>query len=562
MKKIFLILILVTTFFTIDKVDAASANISIWANKSRVIVGETVTVTVKVSSSSALGSWSFDMSKSSNLSYVSSSFGGATVIDYGNASTYSKTYTFTYKAISSGSAKVSVVNQRVVDFNTATNMTSSGASVYFTTMTQAELEATYSKNNNLSSLEVEGYTLTPEFDSDVLDYSLVVENDVRTINIIASKEDSTATLNGGGEVQLIEGENLFPIKVTAQNGSVKTYNLKVTVKELIPIEVVVNNTSYTVVRKQESLPTMPDLFEPKTIMIDTEEVLAYYNELNNITLVALQTETGEVSLFQYFEDTYIKYEELKFEQNYIIPLEFDNELEGFTKTNVKIGDISVLGYVKDGYPLIYGLNINTGEKHIYSYDETENTVQKYLIIEEKVDNTLLYIIYGLSGFIALTYLVIIIKKITRKKTKYDFFDETSDEVTKMPKETVEKIKKEKVKKEKVKKEKIKKEKVKKEKIEKEKHSKLEKNVLETVTEPVVIKVLDENKEINKSDDINKEKDDIETFLDETTKTDKITKSENKDIDDFIEENTKAKKTRTDKYDLNKTLETITKKKTK
>lgn len=33
-------------------------------------------------------------------------------------------------------------------------------------MTQSELEATYSKNNYLSNLEVEGYTLTPEFDKD------------------------------------------------------------------------------------------------------------------------------------------------------------------------------------------------------------------------------------------------------------------------------------------------------------------------------------------------------------------------------------------------------------
>ena len=55
MKKISLIIFSIfLSFLIINKVDASSATISVYSSKSTVIVGDTVTVTVKVSSSAVI----------------------------------------------------------------------------------------------------------------------------------------------------------------------------------------------------------------------------------------------------------------------------------------------------------------------------------------------------------------------------------------------------------------------------------------------------------------------------------------------------------------------------
>ena len=58
MKKISLFIVsIVLSFICINKIYASNATINVTTNKSTVIVGDTVVITVKVSSSSNLGSW-------------------------------------------------------------------------------------------------------------------------------------------------------------------------------------------------------------------------------------------------------------------------------------------------------------------------------------------------------------------------------------------------------------------------------------------------------------------------------------------------------------------------
>ena len=61
MKKIYLLILgIVLSFIFINNVDAATANISVSASKSRVIVGDTVNITIRLSSSANIGSWDFN----------------------------------------------------------------------------------------------------------------------------------------------------------------------------------------------------------------------------------------------------------------------------------------------------------------------------------------------------------------------------------------------------------------------------------------------------------------------------------------------------------------------
>lgn len=436
MKKIkYLILLFVLCLIPAIKVDAASANISVSASKSRVMVGETVVVTVKISSSSNLGSWSFDVSPSSNLTLVSSSFGGLFVKDVVTSPTQkSKTYTFTFKAKSSGTGSVTIKNSSIYDYDES-QMSATNGSVSFKMMTYAELEATYSKNNYLSSLKVEGYNLTPNFDKDTLEYNLEVENGVESAKIIATKEDNTATIKGTGEVSLEEGINTFDIVVTAQNGSKRTYKLNITVKELSPIEVTLNGSTYNVIRKKELMPKANMYFQETTIKINDEDVPAYYNEASNITLVGLKNESLESKLYIYDNGEYKLYEEISFNQLFIQILDMDESLldEGYTISKINVGDKSLAVYTKEGhtYPVLYGVNLETGEKNLYKYDSKENTLQRLEnIIIENNEELYFMIIIGMFGFIIISYILFIIlllkknkkskKKIEKKKNKDDF----------------------------------------------------------------------------------------------------------------------------------------------
>lgn len=417
-KKILYLVTILISLFAFSNVKAANANISVTSNKSRVIVGDTVTVTVKISSSDALGAWSFDVVASNNLKLIESSIGGGSyVVDYGNGSLKSKTYTFKYKANSSGTGTVSVRNSNVRGWDELSMPTTNG-STSFKMMTRAELEASYSKNNNLKSLSIEGYDFTPEFNKDVLQYTLELENGIESINVSATKEDSTASIEGTGTISLSEGVNPVKIVVTAQNGSTKTYTINVTVKELSPIEVTVDGKKYNVIRKEEFMPAASIYYESTKVMIGEEEVPGYYNSHTDFTLVGLKDEEGNTGLFLYKDGVYSNYQELNFNQIAIYYLELDEIPEGYIKDTITIGENRVTAYTKEGaYPLIYGMNLETGVKRLYQYDQEENTLQRFKEISNDKENMYFYCIIGLISFIALTYLIIVIVMIRNNKKK-------------------------------------------------------------------------------------------------------------------------------------------------
>ncbi|NLV47224.1 MAG: SH3 domain-containing protein [Clostridiaceae bacterium] len=84
-------------------------------------------------------------------------------------------------------------------------------------------------NNWLKSLIVEGYQLTPGFTAaNTGEYDLIVENNVSSINLTGTLVTSLATVSGTGVKQLAVGENIFPVVVTAENGSQRTYTVSIT----------------------------------------------------------------------------------------------------------------------------------------------------------------------------------------------------------------------------------------------------------------------------------------------------------------------------------------------
>lgn len=422
MKKIKKLLLFLTVIIVFPlTANAATANISI-KTKGTPVVGNTITATVTVSSGTAMGSWQYLISYDTSVLKLTS--GTTSVADYttSKSGVKSKSYTLKFNVIKSGNASINVGSYLVYALDeSAMGVTTSNASIK--AITQAELEATYSKDNNLKSLVVDGYEITPAFDKDTLEYSVTVPSTVDTVNIKATKNDGTATVSGDGEKEVIEGSNPFEIVVTAQNGSSKTYKINVIVEDINPIEVTINNTNYSVVKRADNL-EKPTLFEETTVLIGEVEVPAFKNDILGITLVGIKDEEGNISLAIYKDGKYEIYNELSSNNILIYILEFKEPFKDYIKTTIKINDVDVevYKYNKDSkFSIIYGKNIETGKEDYYVYDEIDKTFQRYndeqiVGLNDTIKNYL-YVIYTLSGCFILIAICFIISSMAKKKSK-------------------------------------------------------------------------------------------------------------------------------------------------
>ena len=433
MKKIKGLILIIFTFICsiafVGNVNAANANIAVTTNKSTVAIGSTVTVTVRISSSDYLGAWDFTLNyDSSKFSYVSGS--EIRVVEWAQtATTKSKTYTYTFRARTSGSAKFNITSSLAYAMSDNSKMSITNGSRTVTIKSQAEIEASYSGNNNLASLSIEGYADQIAFNKDTLEYNVEVPSDITTIKINARRADSTASVSGSGEQAVTEGLNKFEIIVTAQNGKEKTYILNVNVVDPNPINVKVNGNEYTIVKKSDSM-IKPQTFEEITIHIEGIEVPAFKSEKTGFTLIGLKDNEGQIDLYIYHEetDTYTKYIELTVTSIIFYPLNKKEELN-YTLTKITINNLELEAYhlsEDSDYYLVYGMNIETGEESWYLYDLKENTLQRYDSKTNNKDNSNMDIYQILSlVFGGTTILCLII--ITAQSNKYKKLNKKIDE---------------------------------------------------------------------------------------------------------------------------------------
>lgn len=449
-KYLLLSLITFITFFsTALLANAANLNLTESLSTSSTVVGNTVTVTVKMSSTVPLGYINYSMSYDTSKLTLTSGTQNNVLYSF-TGSEKSTTVTFKFKAKASGSATVSLKINEALDFDGNNLSGSKSVSKTINIKTQAEVEASYSKNNNLSKLTISEGTLDPVFNKNTLNYSVEVPNEVTKITISGSKEDSKSYVDGFKTYDLEEGLNKIAVKVTAQNGSSKTYTINVTRKELAPITVEVDGKSLNVVRKKDLIEAPNSNYQETTIEINNEEVPAFINEATNTTLVGLKDGEGNISLYIYNDGNYQEYKEFIFDSIIITEANGNNIPEGYEKTSIKIGDKEITAYKeKDGnndYYLLNGTNITTGKENLYQYDSKEKTIQifnnsmltKINELEAK-ESDYIYVIFALGGALIITYLVILISNIRKiRKAKKRKNEEKIEKVDKEIEQKIEK----------------------------------------------------------------------------------------------------------------------------
>ena len=458
MKKIKLLLIgVILSLVMPNVVNAASGTIGI-SSSSTVVVGNTVTVTVTLSSSTALGAWEFDINYDSSYLQLTSSNAennGTYFVGYVTGSnTKSKTYTLKFRALKSGTTNITVGSYDVYAWDES-SMSISRSNKKLTLMTQEELEASYSKDNNLKSLNVivgeESYEIDPEFSADVLEYNVTVPTGTTMVNVNATKNDSTAIVDGDGEIEVTEGLNTIPIVVTAQNGDEKTYTLIVNVEDQNPINVAIDGKNYTVV-KSATLLTAPTSFSETTVQIDGFQIPAFVNDAIDYTLVGLKDEDGKVALYRYLDGEYTLYNEFNSKSYTLVPVAFDKELD-YIKTMVEINGVSmdVYKYSEDSnLVIINAINLETGKEDLYLYDPDSGAA---IVFDESfiqdTNQTIEYYTYIIIAFGAALLLMLIVifvllhstKKKQKKIKEFILKQEAKIEATRKLNDVVSEVKK-------------------------------------------------------------------------------------------------------------------------
>ena len=178
--------------------------------------------------------------------------------------------------------------------------------------------------------------------------------------------------------------------------------------------VTVDGNDYTVVRKSSEV-TPPITFSSTTVVIEGEEVPAFESEITGYLLVALKDANGDIKFYIYEDDKYTLYEERVFNSTtlYMIKPEDKDIPEGYELTNMSISGIPTDAYKSEDskYPLLYGVNVQTGKTNWYSYDEEEMTLQRYInpsVKEVEVDDTKYLIVIGVLGGTSLLLLIVLL----------------------------------------------------------------------------------------------------------------------------------------------------------
>jgi len=83
-----------------------------------------------------------------------------------------------------------------------------------------------SSNNYLSSLSLDGVTISPSFDKNVTSY--IAEVDGENVTVLALAEDQKALVSGTGNKTLVYGQNTIIVKVTSESNEVREYKIVVT----------------------------------------------------------------------------------------------------------------------------------------------------------------------------------------------------------------------------------------------------------------------------------------------------------------------------------------------
>lgn len=493
MKKLFgcilsLVVAVMLVFTPAEHVYAQGLGLSV--SSSSIAVGKTVKVTVSMPS----GYFGTVVISSSDEGVLSN--GGDGVANIGDAAGYPTSQSFSFTAKAAGSCTIKAYCTVVGDAEgNDAGGTITGASTKVTVTSASSnndsnsnkdnkdnsgsntgndsnankdnenKEEKKSSNASLGSLVISAGTLSPEFSAATKDYTATVDYSCSSLAVTANPADSKASVTSvTGNDSLEVGENTVSVVVTAEDGSTSTYNIVVTRRTEDDPENAdkqdnwkkfdINGTEWTMVN---DIPedVVPEGFEHSKTVIDGLEYNTLHGTFGDITLVYLQSESGN-GLFVYDAAQNAAYEFVRInsESHFIVVLlpKVDDVPEGYNEVSLSIEGKGVAtayqtkaektdDQTKDFY-LVYAMNDN-GESGWYTYDSIDGTYMRTelstpTVAQEENDTTKSELVPGIANkylvlaailvliiiILALLLLVVIVKN--KKRTANEENDEEDD----------------------------------------------------------------------------------------------------------------------------------------
>ena len=418
MKK-YIYFTLIMMFVTIN---VHAASITVGRSAYTVTKGSRVTFYINLNSLVAWDSLSANISGSaSNCSY---NYDKSGVISM-SGENGSKTYTVTCTATDVGQVGISVTGHYA--YMEGGNKREGNASTG--TVISVVKPRDPDSNNYLSSLEIEGYDLTPGFNAETLEYTTEVPSSVDKVNIKATKASGYAQDPVGvGEHEVTEGSNNIEITVTSETGVSRTYKINVNVKDDNPITTTINNEKYTLMKNLKEM-TAPDGFEASKITINELEIPVFINETINITLVGIKDEKGNKVFASYNKDnnTYELFNYTKSERSRLFIQPIKEELENFHKDTITINseNYECLKHNSiNNLIVVYAKDLTNGKDNYYTYDVDTSTfilyhddLEKHYLEELNKYKEVIAILIGIIGFFALILIIMVIRRPKRRKKK-------------------------------------------------------------------------------------------------------------------------------------------------
>ena len=194
-------------------------------SKKSLAPGETLTVTVTVSSAQAMYAAEFSLNYDpAVLQYNSgdASSGGAGLVKVASAASGEtrKSFSISFTAIAAGNSSLSV---SAVKYASDTEVDISGASA-----SVSVVNAALSDNANLKSLRISGGALSPQFNANTTAYTATVPFSVTQCKVYATAAESNAKVDVSGSYNIPVGVTQRVVTVTAPSGAQKAYTITIT----------------------------------------------------------------------------------------------------------------------------------------------------------------------------------------------------------------------------------------------------------------------------------------------------------------------------------------------
>lgn len=136
-----------------------------------------------------------------------------------------------------------------------------------------------SNQNELQALTLSNGKLSPSFQSAITSYNVIVENEIKALTVNAKAKDEVAKIkvndkqltSKGASVNIPVGNSNIVIKVTAENGEVKTYTIHVTREAAKKEKSASQTTAKTETKKQTSKKDMQKEKKTPATKVTTEK---------------------------------------------------------------------------------------------------------------------------------------------------------------------------------------------------------------------------------------------------------------------------------------------------